>query len=138
MPNPEGRPPLWTDPKVIEAQAEVYFAKCMSKNLPMTITGLALALGTWRSVLMDYEEKDEFSATIKRIKARCENYAEQQMFAGRNQAGAIFALKNYGWRDKQEIDHTNDGGKFEQAPMSPAATAATKVYEQSMKKAILG
>jgi hypothetical protein len=31
------------------------------------------------------------------------------MFTARNPAGAIFALKNYGWRDIQDINH-NIGG----------------------------
>ena len=27
-------------------------------------------------------------------------------------AGSIFALKNFGWTDKQEIDHTSKGEKM--------------------------
>lgn len=108
-----GRPPKWTDPKVIEKLGNAYFEMCEKKKLPFTITGLALALDTTRDVLMDYQEKDEFSNTIKRLKLRCENYAEQQAFMGRNQAGSIFALKNYGWKDQQSHDHTTGGQPFE-------------------------
>jgi hypothetical protein len=87
---------------------------------PFTITGLALALDTTRETLLDYEEKDEFSDTIKRAKQRCENYAEEQLFKtnAKNITGIIFNLKNnYGrWADKQEVD-TNiankDGKPFE-------------------------
>ncbi len=34
---------------------------------------------------------------------RIENIYEQMLFT-RNPAGPIFALKNFGWRDKQEIE----------------------------------
>lgn len=77
---------------------------------PLTITGLALALDTTRKTLMEYEEKDEFSNTIKKAKTRIENYAEKRIFST-NPTGAIFALKNYGWRDKVESEtYGKDGG----------------------------
>jgi len=68
-----------------------------------------MALNTTRETLMDYQERDKFSDAIKSVKLVCENYAEIQVFQGKNQAGAIFALKNYGWKDKQEYDHTSKG-----------------------------
>ena len=65
-----------------------------------------MALGTGRNVLIDYENREEFSNTIKRAKLLCENYAEESLFLGKNVAGAIFNLKNnYGWKEKQEIEH---------------------------------
>ena len=48
-----------------------------------------------------------FSDSIKRLKQYCENYAEQRIFS-HNPAGAIFALKNYGWKDRQELDVNAD------------------------------
>jgi hypothetical protein len=38
-------------------------------------------------------------------KVRCENFAEEQLFLGKNAAGPILALKNYGWTDRYEQDH---------------------------------
>jgi hypothetical protein len=75
---------------------------------PLTITGLALALDTTRQTLMDYENRDEFTDTIKKAKTRIENYAEKRLF-GTAPTGAIFALKNYGWKDKTESDITSGG-----------------------------
>jgi hypothetical protein len=73
-----------------------------------TITGLALHLNTFRDVLMDYEagnydDDKDFSSTIKRAKARIANEYEKRLVK-RGNAGDIFALKNFGWSDKQEID----------------------------------
>lgn len=72
-----------------------------------TITGLALYLGfTSRQAIMNYEEKPEFVDAIKTAKLRIEAAYEQAIFGG-NAAGPIFALKNFGWTDKQEIDQKN-------------------------------
>jgi len=78
--------------------------KVMTKQKPYTITGLALALDTSRETLLDYEDKAEFSDTIKKAKIRVQNYVEQSLMTS-NPIGAIFNLKNnYGWRDKTEQD----------------------------------
>jgi hypothetical protein len=75
-----------------------------TKQIPYTITGLALALDTSRETLLDYEERKEFSDTIKWAKVKIENYVESKLFEN-NVAGAIFNLKNnYGWKDKTEQD----------------------------------
>lgn len=73
-------------------------------QIPYTITGLALALDTTRDLLIDYEDRDEFSDTIKAAKIKCHNFAERSLF-GNNATGPIFNLKNnYGWKDKTEQD----------------------------------
>lgn len=87
---------------------ELITRKRMTKQVPYTITGLALALGTTRETLLDYEEKDGFSDTIKAAKLRCENYNEQMLY-GTSPTGTIFNLKNnYGWRDKTEQENSGE------------------------------
>lgn len=97
-----GRPLKFKTPEEILEKARAYFDTTLASNLPITITGLALALKTSRETLMNYEKRDEFFDTIKEIKLVCENYAEINLF-GKNPTGPIFALKNYGWADKKEI-----------------------------------
>ena len=58
---------------------------------------------------MLYEERPEFVDAVKELKTHCENYAESKIY-GNNPAGAIFALKNYGWTDKQTQEHTGPNG----------------------------
>lgn len=100
---PAGRPPIWTDAEAFDKAVEAYFATCDSANSNPTWTGLAIYLGfESRQSLQDYKEKPEFSYPIKKALARIEENYEQGLFS-RNPAGAIFALKNFGWRDKQEI-----------------------------------
>lgn len=79
---------------------------------PPTISGLALFLGfSNRTSLYEYEKEPEFSDTIKRARSRCEEFVESCGMSGDIPAPmAIFALKNYGWSDKQELEHTGKEG----------------------------
>ncbi len=95
----------------------------MRKTQVATVTGLAVALGTTRETLMDYEngkhdskdesltdeqiaeneQIDDFSDTIKKAKLRIYADTEQQLYSSKA-VGAIFSLKNnYGWRDEKEV-----------------------------------
>lgn len=111
-----GRPPKFATVEALQAGIDAYFAECVAKDMPITITGLALALDTSREVLM-YVERGTgpysnplFSDAIKRAKLRCQNYAENHLFSGKNPAAGIFALKNYGWSDRQELELSGPGG----------------------------
>lgn len=110
QPNKGGRPPKFESPEQFEQLAEAYFIKCASEDTPLTITGLALSLGTTRETLMDYENKDGFSYTVKLCKARVEEYAEKMLYLGKSAAGPIFHLKNMGWSDKTEQELYGKGG----------------------------
>ncbi len=102
-----GRPLRWSKPEEIEPMIEAYFAECVAEGKPYTITGLAYAMDTSRETLMNYEGRGEFFDTIKKAKDKCSLYAEEQLFLGKNTAGIIFNMKNnYGWKDKQEIEHS--------------------------------
>ena len=68
-----------------------------------TITGLCMFLGfESRQSFYDYEAKQGFAYTIKRARLFIENHYEELLQSG-NMVGAIFALKNFDWKDKQEI-----------------------------------
>ena len=90
-----------------------YFDDCVKNNIPLTITGLALACDfTSREALLNYEKAvgyESYFSTIKKAKLIVQNYAEKYLFTGKNMAGAIFNLKNnYGWNDRQEIEHSGE------------------------------
>lgn len=101
--NKGGRPRKWNTPEELQEEIDEYFEICSEEKIPVTITGLALALNTTRETLMDYQNNDEFSDTVKRAKLRIENAYEQRLILN-GRAGDIFALKNFGWKDKQEIE----------------------------------
>ena len=120
---PGGRPRKFKSPEEMQEKIDAYFLECDEKKKPYVITGLALALDCDRDTLLNYEndaDKAEFFGTIKKAKAKCHNYAEEFLYTGKNPVGAIFNLKNnWGWRDKQEHEHTGkDGGPLEVLQLS--------------------
>jgi hypothetical protein len=99
-----GRPLKFKTVEELQKKIEEYFNITPQEEL--TITGLALHLDTSRETLCNYEKKDEFFDTIKRSKLMIENAYEKRLIK-RGGAGDIFALKNFGWRDKTETDITS-------------------------------
>lgn len=108
----EGRPVLFDDPAAMRKKMEEYFTNCPDKRrvitdmgiaeVPcITISGLILHLGfNCRETFYAYEEKSEFSDIIKKARLMVQKSYEQMMH-DKNCTGAIFALKNMGWRDNQ-------------------------------------
>lgn len=73
-----------------------------------SILGMCEYLWIHRDTLLEYEKKEEFSATIKRAKQRIERYNADLLSREKNVTWIIFNLKNnFGWVDKQEIDQTS-------------------------------
>jgi hypothetical protein len=102
--NKGGRPLKFKSVKELQMQIDNYFESCDEKGRPYTTTGLALALDTNRHTLLDYEEKDGFSHTIKKAKLKIENYAEEALYTSKQTAGVIFNLvNNHKWINKQDI-----------------------------------
>lgn len=110
-----GRPPKYETVEELEALIEQYFIQMDEEDRPYTITGLAVALGTDRSTLIEYAGKEKFSYTIKSAKAKIENYTNEAMLSNKlNTVGSIFNLKNnYGWKDQTHTDLTSKDEKIE-------------------------
>lgn len=131
--NNGGRPPLYETPQDLLLACDEYFeyikgekgteeidnAKTGKKETNeywvrypeyATITGLTLFLGfSHRQSLDDYEKKQEFSDIIKRARTRVEHEYEKKLHDDKN-TGAIFALKNMGWKDKTEVENSGEVG----------------------------
>ena len=108
-----GRPLKFQSVKELQKQIDSYFDGCEASGEPVTVTGLCLALDTSRETVCDYQEKDAFSDTINRAKMRCMNYAEKQLYLARSANGPIFALKNFGWTDRREVDVSSGEVRYE-------------------------
>lgn len=126
--HPGGRPPMYKTKEEIQEKIDAYFEECKGRVLtdddgnvmtnkngepvivdarPLTITGLALALGfASRQALLNYQDREEFNDTITRAKARVEAYAEERLFDKDGANGAKFSLANNfdGWKEKQSIE----------------------------------
>lgn len=98
-----GRPRKYKTPALMQRAIDAYFKSTKTPR----ICALTLALGfRTRQSLIDYEGYGtEFLDTIKTAKLRVEDNYEAGL-QDKNPAGSIFALKNFNWRDKQEIEHS--------------------------------
>ena len=122
-----GRPPAYTSAEEIQEKIDAYFEWCKGEPLlvdgvpatdkygepiiinkhPLTVTGLALALGfNSRTSLLNYQDKPEFMNTIMRAKSVVEQYAEERLYDKDGANGAKFSLANNfeGWKEKQQIE----------------------------------
>ena len=133
-----GRKPTFTSAEEMQEKIDAYFASCepellrdgdgtpmLNKNgepvyvggRPMTIQGLALALGfTSRQSLLNYKAKREFVDTVTRARLRVEQYAAERLFDRDAQRGAQFTLA-YGFgyaRDAEDgTNRETQGVKIE-------------------------
>ena len=99
-----GRPRKIKSVRQFEERAEAYFLECEAMEKPALLTGLILALGLCsREGLDEYGRRPEFTDSVKRAKLRIEMEYEKAL-QGHSPTGAIFALKNLGWRDKQDVE----------------------------------
>lgn len=125
-----GRPPKFKSKKEMQKKIDEYFKECEGTFLrddennlvfdkyglpivagkkPLTMTGLALALGfSSRQSLLNYECREEFLDTITRARARVEQYTEECLFDKNTANGAKFSLANNfdGWKEKQDVEIT--------------------------------
>jgi hypothetical protein len=129
-----GRKPTFTSAEEMQEKIDAYFASCerellrdgdgtpmLNKNgepvyvggRPMTIQGLALALGfTSRQSLLNYKAKREFVDTVTRARLRVEQYAAERLFDRDAQRGAQFTLA-YGFgyaRDTEDSKNRETQG----------------------------
>lgn len=119
-----GRPPHFKTAQDLKDAIDKYFKDCPDKKnvvlkdsdgstylekVPAyTITGLAYNLGfASRQSFYDYEGEEEFSYIIKRARLFIEKEYEMRLQDGQC-TGSIFWLKNSGWSDRQELEHSSD------------------------------
>ena len=104
--NPVGRPLIFKTTQELQSLIDNYFA---NEDKP-TLAGLAYELGINRQTLYNYAERDEFIDIIKRAREYVESKYETRLVYDNSPTGVIFALKNMGWRDKQETEISGKDG----------------------------
>lgn len=140
-----GRPALFNTSEELEEKIHKYFnGGCKIRKVIIgkpptqqvievpvpTISGLAYFLGfESRQSFYDYEKREGFSYTVKRARLFIEVEYEEQLTSG-NTTGAIFALKNMGWKDQQEVKNTNLNIETNALPMSEIKKIASALDDE--------
>lgn len=92
-----GRPLKIDNAEELEKMVEEYFEKTNEEKI--TITGLCLYLNLTKETFYEYAKRPEYKFILDRARLIVENSYEISLRKfGR--AGDIFALKNFGWKDK--------------------------------------
>ena len=98
-----GMTPKYDNPADMQIMIDLWVTECQANEEPLTVVGLALALGFCdRQSLYDYQEKELFTVTIKNARSLVEKATLKRAIKS-NGAGAIFYLKNLGYTDKQIV-----------------------------------
>lgn len=135
--NKGGRPPIFKNADDLQKEIDKYLKNCPDFKIVITkkgekidipaptISGLCYFLGfESRQSFYDYEERPEFSYTVKRARLFIEKEYES-LLSTNAYAGAIFALKNFGWVDKTSQEVTNT---------TPQIVVATQTDADYLKK----
>ena len=102
-----GRPPIYNNVDEMINKLHEWERSIKNGEKP-TVTGLCLALGfESKDTLYNYSRKPGFSYPIKRALLIVENGYEEAL-SQNNATGSIFALKNMGWKDRVENEHSGE------------------------------
>lgn len=122
--HPGGRPLKFQSVEELQEKIDDYFT--VTPKTEWTWTGLAMHLDTSRETLREYQEREEFVDPLKRALLKVENQYELDT-RQHGRAGSIFALKNFGWKDKTEVD-TNISGQLDTGIQDPKLAAGFTEY----------
>lgn len=106
-----------------------------------SLTSFAAEIGVCRDTISEWvATHPEFSAAVKKGKAKCAAWWEKQGrlgatgLANTNPTLVIFGLKNMAgddWRDRKDIDHTSSDGS-----MTPKGLDASKLSSDALREII--
>lgn len=95
-------------PEEFDRRVDEWVAECRASGTPLTWTGAALALGfKSRQSLWYYGKQPDFADSVKYVKLLVEHVYELRLH-GNSPTGAIFGLKQCGWSDKTEVEHSGN------------------------------
>lgn len=105
------RPKLWETKDDLQNAIDKYFDYCVDNNRPPTIAGLAFYLDVDRQTIYNYAKNEEFFDTIKKARNKIMMFLEEEAIIN-GKAGTIFVMKQYGYKDRQEVDATINNNEF--------------------------
>jgi len=90
-----------------------YFEVSITQGQPLTITGVGLFCGIRKQDFYELRTRPTLHPAFQFLKDAAEfveMYNEYAAHKKMNPAGPIFILKNFGWKDKQEIELSSNKG----------------------------
>ena len=99
-----GRPRKHKNAEELQKAIDSYKLYLEDTGRPPTMAGLAYYTGLDRKTIYNYSKDAEYFPAIKEFRDWIIMRFEE-MAADKGNAGVIFLMKNYGYTDKQEVEH---------------------------------
>ena len=125
-----GKPLKYRSSKEFKDKVNEYFATNAGS---LTLSGLILSIGFCsRQSWYEYEKTGEYGDICKTARLRLEEYYEKLLVLLKNPGGPIFWLKNAGWTDQQQIEHSGTISNIVRFPLkSPVGAPVDGVESNS-------
>lgn len=94
----------YKNPVVLAEMINGYFDECDALETPYTLSGLCLSVGRRRKDFLDESGDTELDDVLTQARLLIEQRLETRLYTETRTSGIIFALKNFGWTDKKELD----------------------------------
>jgi hypothetical protein len=109
-----GKPKKWATREALEQDIEKYFTYCDTNHKHPTIAGLAYYLEVDRQTIYNYSYNEDYFDIINKARNKIMMNLEETAIVKGN-AGTIFVMKQYGYKDKHEVDNNITGDAFNSA-----------------------
>ena len=109
----------FSDPQTLMALADYHVEQCRAEERQITYSGMlkALGLNSRQALHKIANYSEEWSEAVDYARLLIAESYEKDL-RGNNATGPIFALKQLGWSDRQEIDHTSSDGSLSSVQVS--------------------
>ena len=104
-----GQPRKFKNAKELQKCLDKYREYLEESGKPPTIAGLAYYTGINRQTIYNYEKDEQYFGTIKSFRDWV-IMTYEEVAVEKGNAGVIFLLKNYGYTDRQELQHDGQMG----------------------------
>lgn len=95
------KPLMFKTPKAMERKIDKYFEETASDRY--TVSGLCLYLRCNKDTFYEYGKREGYKDVVDYARLRIENSYEMDL-REKGRSSDIFAMKNFGWKDKMEVE----------------------------------
>lgn len=120
-------------PEALQEAVDKYFKDAEAAGKPVSLSGLSCALEWSRDCIIKFgDTSSPVFDTIRNARRKIREYAENYLYFGKNQVGAIFNLKcNWAFQDTQRIEYSGpDGGPVLMIARTPQAALPEPIEGQ--------
>lgn len=102
---PKGKALKYSKPDLLLKRGLEYIQQRNKEKKPVLYSGMLLWLGLSRSSFLEYGKRRGYGEIVDTLKTYIQKDYEELLHSGKP-VGAIFALKQFGWKDEEVATNT--------------------------------